>query len=123
MSDVHRFAAFAVVAIFAVGWVWGLGAWALRRSPGDRYWLWLTVVQVTLGAQTIVGALLFASGRRAPTLLHYAYGLFPIVLLVGAHVYARKPEFSSRPWFPFAVASFFCFGLTLRALMTGLGIR
>ncbi len=121
MSDVHRFAAYAVVAIFAVGWIWGLGSWVLKRAPGDRYWIWLTLVQLVLAFQTLVGVLLFVIGRRAPSLLHYAYGFFPIPLLLGAHVYARKTEFAGRPWFPFAVVSFFCFGLTLRALMTGLG--
>ena len=27
-----------------------------------------------------------------------------------------------KPWVPFAWAAFICFGLTLRGLMTGLGI-
>ena len=122
MTDLHQFVAYVVVALFAIGWIWGLGAWALKRSPGERYWLWVTVVQVSVGVQAIVGVLLFVTGKRAPQLLHYAYGIFPVLLLVGAHVYARKPEFADRPWFPFAVVAFFCFGLTLRALMTGLGV-
>jgi hypothetical protein len=37
-------------------------------------------------------------------------------------VLARDENFRDRPWIPFAFASFICFGLTLRALMTGLGI-
>jgi hypothetical protein len=41
-------------------------------------------------------------------------------VLVVAHVVARGME--REPWIPFAWAGFFCFGLTLRALMTGLGI-
>jgi hypothetical protein len=57
------------------------------------------------------------------------YGYLPLLLFVFAHVIAR--EGSARmigidrpvqPWTPFAWASFICFGLTLRALMTGLGI-
>jgi hypothetical protein len=33
-----------------------------------------------------------------------------------------RDAFSHRPWAPFALAAFFSFGLTLRALMTGLGV-
>jgi hypothetical protein len=52
-------------------------------------------------------------------------------VLVIAHVVARETRRmapSARtgrtmaPWVPFAWASFICFGLTLRGLMTGLGI-
>ena len=55
----------------------------------------------------------------------------PVVLLVFAHVIAREgnasmvgfdKEKTLAPWVPFAWASFICFGLTLRALMTGLGV-
>jgi hypothetical protein len=50
------------------------------------------------------------------------YGaIFPALVLGVAHVLARD-AFSHRPWAPFAMAAFFCFGLTLRALMTGLGV-
>jgi hypothetical protein len=44
-----------------------------------------------------------------------------VILAIG-HALARDPAFRERPWVPFALASFICFGLTLRALMTGLGI-
>ncbi len=122
MPDLHRFIGFFVVGLFAVGWIWGLGAKLLRRGPGEWFWRWLAVVQVTIAVQVVVGAILFASGSRAPVLLHYAYGIFPVILLVIAHGVARRPQYRVRPWVPFAWAAFFCFGLTLRAVMTGLGM-
>ena len=67
------------------------------------------------------GAILgLGDGRRAESILHYAYGIFPIVALGAAHVFARRPDFRERPWIPFAWVAFICFGLTLRAVMTGL---
>ncbi len=120
MSEVHKFIGFGVVGIFGVGFVWGIGAWAIRRSPGKAYWTWLAVAQVVAGLQALIGIGLFIAGFRRPV-LHYGYGIFPIVALIVAHSTARKPEYADRPWFPFAVAAFVCFGLTLRALMTGLG--
>ena len=114
-----------------------LGAWIAKRGPGERYWVWLTVAQVTAGLQAVIGIALLVAGHRVAgngaigDVLHYVYGLLPILLFVFAHVVARAGNasivgFDARkpiaPWVPFAWASFICFGLTLRALMTGLGI-
>jgi hypothetical protein len=137
MPGIHEFIGFVVVAVFAVGWIWGLGAWIVRRGPGESYWIWLTVAQVVAGIQALLGITLLILGYRvhAPGslggLLHYVYGLLPLLLLVIAHVVARAGNASLvgfderrpiRPWVPFAWVAFICFGLTSRALMTGLGI-
>lgn len=137
MSQVHRLVGFAVVAVFAVGWIWGLAAAISRRGPGQRYWTWLTVAQVTAGLQAILGIVLLLTGARVvagssiQNALHYVYGLLPLLLFVFAHIVARAGNASLvgfdagrriAAWVPFAWAAFICFGLTLRALMTGLGI-
>jgi hypothetical protein len=127
LTEVHKYVGFVVVAIFAVGWIWGLGAWIGRRGPGDRFWTWLAVAQVTAGFQALIGIVLLIAGKRPDTWLHYVYGFGPIVVLVIAHQVARDQQTgrgSGRPlapWTPFAAAAFVCFGLALRALMTGLG--
>jgi hypothetical protein len=128
VPEVHKYIGFAVVAIFAVGWTWGLGAWLFRRGrgPGDAFWVWLTVAQVIAGMQALAGIVLLILGYRPTVWLHYVYGFGPIVILVIAHNVARdqqEPKPDQRPfppWAVFAAASFVCFGLTLRALMTGL---
>jgi hypothetical protein len=126
MSGVHTVVGFVVVAIFAAGWIWGLGAAVVKRGPGDRYWLWLTAAQVSAGVQALLGVILLVLGRRPVNWLHYVYGFGPILILVIAHALARegqKVEVGKdplSPWVPFAFAAFICFGLSLRALMTGL---
>ena len=135
MSEVHKYIGFAVVGVFTLGWVWGIGAWISKRGPGERYWTWLAVAQVIAVAQALLGITLLVIGRRMATagalgdVLHYVYGLLPILLFVFAHVVARSGnarivgiDRPVRAWVPFAWASFICFGLTSRALMTGLGI-
>jgi hypothetical protein len=137
VSDIHGYIGFAVVGIFTIGWLWGLGAWIVRRGPGTAYWaIWLPIAQVVAGLQAVFGIVLLLFGRTVEAggtlggLLHYVYGLLPILLFVVAHVIARAGNaamlgFSERriaPWVPFAWASFISFGLTLRALMTGLGV-
>jgi len=135
---IHRFVGYAVVAIFAIGWVWPMLAWIARRGPGELYWRWVTVAQVVAGVQALFGGYLFVvDGLRASTMLHYAYGVFPLLAFFVAHRVARRTlempasteiagggevSLKVRPWVPFAWAAFFSFGLTLRALMTGLGI-
>ncbi len=138
MSAVHRILGFFVVGVFAVGWIWGLGAKLVRREPGALYWRWVALAQVAAGLQAIVGLTLLAMGGRVSGglggVLHYVYGLLPLLLFFIAHVVARSGDMSFvgirgsqgepiaiRAWTPFAWASFICFGLTLRALMTGLG--
>ena len=72
--------------------------------------------------QLVAGLVLLALGHRQ-VILHYGYGIvFPAIVLVIAHVFARGLDVESDTWKVFAVASFFVFGLTLRALTTGLGL-
>jgi hypothetical protein len=139
VSAAHRLLGFLVVGVFAVGWIWGLGAKLLRREPGPLYWRWVALEQASAGLQAIVGLSLLAIGGRVGGglggLLHYVYGLLPLLLFFVAHVVARSGDMSFvgirgsggepiaiRAWTPFAWASFICFGLASRALMTGLGL-
>lgn len=121
MSTFHAALGYSVVGAFALMALWGLAAWVVRRGPGKAFWWLLTFVQVILLAQVAAGLILLAMGRTQG-LLHILYGsLFPIAVLAAAHWLARD-AFEHRPWVPFAIAGFFAFGLTLRALFTGLGI-
>ena len=123
MNALHRVLGFAVVGGFFLIMVWGFAARITKKAdPGTWFWRLLAAEQVVLGIQIIVGiVLLIVNGFDAKPFLHYLYGsVFPITVLVIAHVFARDLERDN--YFPFAVAAFICFGLTLRALMTGLGI-
>ena len=122
MSELHRIVGFAVVGIFSIGWLFGIVLWISKRRAGDWFWRWLAAAQVLAIAQALLGVLLLLLGRRVPTWLHVVYGLGPIVIFAIGHLLAREEAFRERPWAPFAFASFICFGLSLRALMTGLGV-
>jgi hypothetical protein len=94
-----------------------------NKAPGDRFWTLLAILQAVLGLQVVVGGVLYLLGHRAtpssgPEWLHYAYGgLFPVVVLVGAHRFSRRHE--SIAWLVFGLAALVIFGLTFRALGTG----
>jgi hypothetical protein len=117
----HLVAGSAIVGAFGLLTLWGLVTWIIRRGPGRAFWWVVGFVQGAVLLQLLVGVVLLLLGGRA-TILHIVYGaVFPALVLAVAHVLARD-AFAHRPWAPFAVASFFCLGLTLRALMTGLGV-
>jgi hypothetical protein len=125
VTDLHRVTAYAIVAGWALLALWALVSFVRNKAPGGGFWNLLAALQFLVGAQIVVGVVLFAGGSRPPTpgvsWLHYAYGgLFPLAVLVLAHRWARRNE--SVSWMIFGVAGAVIFGLTLRALQTGLGI-
>jgi hypothetical protein len=121
MTAFHRIEGFAIVIGWGVLFLWGVGLFIFKRDAGRLYWGLLTVLQVLLGLQLLAGLVLFAAGGR-PAVLHYLYGaVFPAIVLVVCHVFTRGLEKPPYHLF-FTIGAFFIFGLTARALMTGLGL-
>jgi hypothetical protein len=121
MRVVHVGIGWSIVVAFGVMFLWALATWLMRRGPGRGFWWVLTFVQASLVAQLAAGLLLLALGGREQW-LHYVYGIvFPVLVLGFAHWLARE-AFVDRPWAAFGLAGFFACGLTLRALITGLGV-
>ena len=120
MGTFHKFEGFAIVAGWALLFFWGVGLFITKRDAGPWYWRLLTALQVLLGLQLLAGLWLLVAGGRPP-LLHYAYGIvFPALLIGLAHWFTRSLDKPPYHVF-FTGAAFFILGLTLRALMTGLG--
>ena len=121
MSRFHELEGFVIVAGWGVLFLWGIGLFLLRRDAGRLYWGLVAVLQVLLGLQLIAGIVLLAVGDRRP-ILHYLYGaLLPAIVLVVCHVLTRSLQKPPYHLF-FTWAALFIFGLTARALMTGLGV-
>jgi hypothetical protein len=121
MARFHILEGYVIVAGWGVLFLFGIGLFITRRDANRVYWALLTVLQVLLVVQLLAGLILLASGGREP-LLHYLYGaVFPALVIGVCHVLTRGLEKPPYHLF-FTIGSFFVFGLTARALMTGLGI-
>jgi hypothetical protein len=121
MARFHELEGFVIVAGWGLLFLFGVGLFITKRDANRLYWGLLTVLQVLLGAQLLVGLALLVGGGRQP-ILHYLYGaVFPALVIVVCHVLTRGLEKPPYHLF-FTIGSFFVFGLTARALMTGLGI-
>jgi hypothetical protein len=102
--------------------LWGGAALLVKRDPTVWFWRLLAVLQVVLILQLAAGLTLLALGRSQEP-LHILYGsLFPVIVLAVAHVLGRGMKEERDALIVFTAASFFLFGLTLRALTTGLGL-
>ena len=122
VCSVHEAIGFAIVGGWLVLLLWGAVAFFSKREPNQWFWRLVGVLQGILLLQIALGITLLALGRQR-AILHYLYGaVFPGIVLGVAHVLARGLDDERDRWKVFAVASFFVFGLTLRALMTGLGL-
>jgi hypothetical protein len=123
MVTVHKLVGYVIVGGWGLFFLWGLVFFLIKREPNQWYWRLLAALQAVLILQLAVGLTLLGLGHRLPSALHFFYGsVFPAVVLVVAHVVARGLEEEADAWKVFAVAGFFLFGLTLRALTTGLGL-
>lgn len=125
MTGIHLYIGYSVPAGFALVTLWAIYAFIRNRAPTESFWRLIAALQVVIGVQIVIGAVLFLLGGRPPSngpgWLHYVYGgVFPAFVLLLAHRYARKAE--GIAWLVFGFAAFVNFGLTFRALQTGLGI-
>lgn len=120
--EIHAVFGYAIVGGWGVMLLWGLVAIIAKRDPTAWFWRLLAVLQGLLILQLVAGLILLTTGHRQE-ILHYAYGaVFPALVLVVAHILGRGMEDERDTLKVFTAASFFVFGLTLRALTTGLGL-
>jgi hypothetical protein len=117
MPTLHKYVGESTAAVFLILFVWGTVFWIRNLNPGKDFWGLLGLGQVLLGVQILFGLILLAMGR-SKELLHYSYGLFPVLVLYAAHRISKK--FEGVEWAVFAVASAIVFGLLLRAYQTGM---
>ena len=102
MTEIHRYVGFVVVAIFTIGWLFGLVLWISRREAGDWFWRWLVGAQVVAIVQALIGVILLIAGKRPTTTLSLRLRVRAARGLRDRHMLAREEAFRAEPWGPFA---------------------
>lgn len=131
MAEVLRQAHGYVIGFSLIGAWLAVMLWALvlrlaRRDGGRWFWRGVSVAQILLVVQLVVGLVLLAMGRRpgpaggAYTVgFHLLYGFgFPVLVLLLAHKWARDERY--HPLTIFSIAAFVIVGLTVRGWFVGI---
>lgn len=116
---------FTVISSWAVIMFWSLALRFTRYEETPTFWRAVSVAQILLVIQLLVGIVLLLLGRRpgpdggfGTLLFHLSYGILsPLVVLFVAHGIARSGRYS--PHSVFAFVGLVNFGLTLRAFQVG----
>ena len=131
VSVIHGYViGFATIGSWAIICFWALALWLIRRyDETPTFWRAVSVAQILLAVQLLLGLLLLALGRRPgpegadgalSLLFHLSYGVItPLVVLIFAHRFARDGRWS--PHAIFALVGLVNFGLTARAWQVGIG--
>lgn len=126
LTAVHGYVlGFVLIGAWATVCGWALALRFTRYAQTPTFWRVVSVAQILLGLQILVGLVLLVLGRRpgpaaggATLAFHLGYGVvFPLITLVVGHRVAREGRYN--PHGVFAVVGLVIFGLTARAWMVG----
>lgn len=119
LRTIHGEFGLGAAFLFLIIALWGVVFWIRNRDPGSFFWRLVAAAQVGVGIQIVLGIAMLATQKGRPEWLHYAYGTFPVLTLVVAHVYSKKAK--GLEWVAFGIVGLVNFGLMYRGYMTGQG--
>lgn len=119
MVSLHGTLFIAVALYLLICAIWGFVLAIMRRPVGPAYRGSLRIAEGLIVVQVIVGALVFATGKRPPIGLHYLYGLVILLALPAAETLGPQWWKGRRETLVIAVGCLFAVGLSVRAAMTG----
>lgn len=117
----------AIVGSWIIICLWALTLRLMGRAEDTpTFWRAVSLAQLLLVVQLVVGLVLLAIGRRpgpgsrvGDLLFHLGYGaVFPLIVLVVAHSWARTGRYNAHA--VFALVGLVNFGLTMRAWQVGI---
>ncbi len=113
------------LALTVILFAFTMGAWAaflFFRGKGidSSYWGALVIGEFLMLAQGVIGLVMVVTGLRPADLLHFLYGFLVALTWPGTYVYTNARQARAEAGI-YAIVSFFIFGLSIRALMTGTG--
>lgn len=112
-----RVATTVMLYMFAVGF-WGIFSYVRGESLGGSIAGAFAIGQAIVVVQALLGAALYLDGARAPSVVHYLYGVTAMLVLPFAWSYAR--DRAPRPsLLIYSLLALFIAGLAIRGMTTG----
>lgn len=116
---------FLIIGSWATIMFWSLALRFTRYTETPTFWRFVSVAQILLLVQLLIGLVLLALGRRPGgggafnVSFHLLYGIgFPLLTLFVGHKWARERRYD--PHAIFSVVGLVIFGLTARAWQSGI---
>jgi hypothetical protein len=113
----ERLATTVMLFMGAVG-LWGLFSFARGEVLSGSISGALAIGQVLVIIQALMGGILFINGDRAPSSVHYLYGITAVIItpFVWSYVKERHPR---QALLFYSLTALFIFGLAIRGMQTG----
>jgi len=89
LLSVHRVSANALVAFSVVLGVWGAYGYFRHAQVSGGFRSSYLIMAGLTAVQGLVGLGLFAAGQRPHELLHIVYGIFAVLFMPGAYLWAQ----------------------------------
>lgn len=89
LGSLHGFAARALIAYAVVLGVWGTYKYFRNQELGGGFRASFLIMAGLTALQGLVGLATFILGARPTELLHVVYGIFAVIFLPGAYLYAQ----------------------------------
>lgn len=112
-----RLATTVMLFMGAVG-VWGLFSFARGEVLSGSISGALAIGQALVVLQALMGAVLFIDGERAPSSVHYLYGITAVIITPFVWSYLRDRHPRQALLF-YSLTALFIFGLAVRGMQTG----
>ena len=117
LHDVHEINAWLLIGLNAASGVLCLAAHRFASIRGRALWVFVTVAQLTVFSQALIGALL--ADREGVELddMHALYGFSAIIAVGIMYSYRTSPFLKGRELLLYGAGSLFVMGLGLRNLV------
>jgi heme A synthase len=89
LGSIHGFAARVLLAYAVVLGVWGVYKYIRDRELGGGFRASYLIMAGLTAVQGLLGLAAFLLGARPTELLHVVYGIFAVLFLPGAYLYAQ----------------------------------
>ncbi len=117
LHDAHEVNAWLLIGLNAAAGLWCLAADQMSALRGQALWVFVTIAQLTVFSQAVIGALLANRDGVELNDMHALYGFSAIIAVGILYSYRTSPFLNGKELLLYGAGSLFVMGLGLRNLV------